>query len=98
MNRIHHIRRIRHFIGVLAGLVGVVLVLSATAPAALATLAPPDPAGPAVLPAPTHTVVVGGMPGWQITLIAVGAALLAATVAVLLDRARAARHATASAT
>jgi hypothetical protein len=26
------------------------------------------------------------MPGWQITLIAIGAALLAATVAVLIDR------------
>ena len=34
-----------------------------------------------------HTVVVGGIPGWQIALIAIGAALLAATVAVLLDRA-----------
>jgi hypothetical protein len=32
------------------------------------------------------------MPGWQIALIAVGAALLAATLAVLLDRARARRH------
>jgi hypothetical protein len=43
-----------------------------------------------------HTVVTGGMPGWQITLIAAGAALLAATLAVLLDRARAARrHVTA---
>jgi hypothetical protein len=31
------------------------------------------------------------MPGWQIALIAVGAALLAAVVAVLADRARAAR-------
>ena len=44
-----------------------------------------------------HTVVTGGMPGWQITLIAVGAALLAATVAVLLDRARAARQKTITA-
>ena len=35
-----------------------------------------------------RTVVIGGMPGWQIALIAIGAALLAATVAVLLDRAR----------
>jgi len=33
-----------------------------------------------------HTVMVGGMPGWQIALIAAGAALLAATVAVLADR------------
>ena len=39
-----------------------------------------------------HTVVAGGMSGWQIALIAVGAALLAATVAVLLDRAWTARR------
>jgi hypothetical protein len=32
------------------------------------------------------------MPGWQITLIAVSAALLAAVAAVLADRARAARR------
>jgi hypothetical protein len=31
------------------------------------------------------------MPGWQITLIALTAALVAATIAVLLDRARMAR-------
>lgn len=58
----------------------------------------PDPGGSSgVAPAPavptvTHTVVVGGMPGWQITLIAIGAALLGATVAMLLDRARATRQ------
>ena len=39
-----------------------------------------------------HPVVTGGMPGWQITLIALAAALLAATVAVLADRARAGRR------
>jgi hypothetical protein len=33
------------------------------------------------------------MPGWQITLIAVAAALTAATVAVFLDRARTSRRA-----
>ena len=33
-----------------------------------------------------------GMPGWQIALIALGAALLAATIAVLADRAWAARR------
>ena len=36
------------------------------------------------------------MPGWQIALIAAGAALAAAAVAVLLDRARAARKAHAT--
>ena len=57
------------------------------------------PAHTAVVPGgvPVHTVVSGGMPGWQITLIAVAAALLAATVAVLADRARASRRKAATA-
>ena len=44
------------------------------------------------LPVPVHTAVVGGMPGWQITLIAVTAALLAAALAVLADRSWIARR------
>ena len=62
--------------------------------------------GPGSLPRPwaqrrrrsRSTVVVGGMPGWQITLIAVVAALFAATVAVLADRARSARRKAIAAT
>jgi hypothetical protein len=71
------------------------MVASATViPAAWASNVIPDDGGPAPAPA----VYAVGMPGWQITLIALGAALLAATVAVLLDRARAARrHATPAA-
>jgi hypothetical protein len=42
--------------------------------------------------APVHAIVSGGMPGGQITLIAAIAALLAATLAVLADRAWAARR------
>jgi hypothetical protein len=42
--------------------------------------------------APVRTVVIGGMPGWQIALIAAGAALLAALVALLAYRAWAARR------
>ena len=42
-------------------------------------------------------ITAGGMPGWQITLIAVAAALVAAAAAVFLDRARASRR-SASAT
>jgi hypothetical protein len=38
------------------------------------------------------------MAGWQITLIAVGAVLLAATVAELLDRARTTRRTVAAVT
>ena len=41
--------------------------------------------------APVVTVV-GGMPGWQIALIAIGAALVAAVVAVLAYRAWTARR------
>ncbi len=92
MNAIRHVRRLA---GVLAGLAG---VLAFGATPAFADIPHPDPGGAAggpapVFPAPTHTVtlVTGGMPGWQVTLIAIGAALLAATVAVLLDRARATR-------
>ena len=90
MNPIHHIRRV---LAVLAGLTAAVLALDA-APA-FARLQPPDPAGyvaPASVPAPVRTIVVGGMPGWQIALIAVGAALLAAALAVLADRVLAARR------
>jgi hypothetical protein len=39
-----------------------------------------------------RTIVVGGMPGWQIALIAIAAALVAAGTAVLLERARSARR------
>ena len=35
---------------------------------------------------PVRTVVIGGMPGWQIALIALGDAMFAAAVAVLADR------------
>ena len=61
---------------------------------------PPPPSGQVTVPvigpnragyppiSDVRTVVIGGMPGWQIALIAIGAALLAATVAVLLDRTR----------
>jgi len=43
-------------------------------------------------PVPVHAVVAVGMPGWQIALIAAGAALLAAALAVLADRVLAARR------
>ena len=81
----------------LAGLAGALLAFAATAPAALAGPFPPRPPGWDKHPPPgagIHIVVVGGMPGWQIALIAIGAALLAATAAVLADRAWAIRRKT----
>ena len=91
------IRRIRRTAGALAGLAGLAcacLGLAVAAPAAFARTLPPfGVSGAATTPAPppaqVRTVVVGGMAGWQIALIAVGAALAAATIAVLVDRARA---------
>jgi hypothetical protein len=78
------------------------LVASAILPAAsAATLmpAPPDPAPLVPVPAPAAPVVTaGGMPGWQITLIAVGAALVTAIAAVFLDRMLAARRSASSTT
>lgn len=38
-------------------------------------------------PAAPVVTIVGGMPGWQIALIAIGAAILAAALAVTFDRA-----------
>ena len=46
---------------------------------------------------PGRTVVTGGMPGWQIALIAIGAALFAATAAVLAYRVWTARRKPAAA-
>jgi len=60
-----------------------------------ATLRPPGwnkhPPMP-TLHAGAHTAVMGGMPGWQITLIAITSAVLAAALAVTVDRILAARR------
>jgi hypothetical protein len=86
--------RIRHILAAVATLAGALTAVAA-APAAYASL-PPHGGGPAGTHTTVRVIATGGMPGWQITLIAAVAALAAATVAVLIDRARAARkmHAT----
>ena len=100
------VRQIRRIAGVLAG--ACALLAFAAASPAMARIPVPAPwvgvpepyPGANLPPAPvppqihtvTRTVLAGGMPGWQITLIAVSAALLAAGVAVLADRARAGRR------
>jgi hypothetical protein len=91
MTRIHPIRRLA---GILAGLASALLAFTAASPAAFAIRVPP-PGGYDRLgqpPPQVHTIVTGGMPGWQITLIAVAAAVVAAAMAVILDRAWAARR------
>jgi hypothetical protein len=90
----HHARRIA---AVMTGLVAL-LVASATTPA-LATLPPGSPKHTPVSPnhpagtvSQVHSLIVGGTPGWQIALIALAAALVAATAAVTVDRARTGRR------
>jgi hypothetical protein len=94
--------RLRRLAGVLAAVCGL-LAAAVTVPNAAFAMIVPPPGGPAgttgVTPLSATTVRVvttGGMAGWQITLIALGAALLAAAAVVLLDRARAARRAAAA--
>jgi hypothetical protein len=90
---------------VLAGLAGALVAFGAT-PAFAMHEPPPgtgsgittSPVGTTTPPVEVHTVVVGGMPGWQIALIAIVAALFAAAVAVLADRSRNARRKAIAAT
>jgi hypothetical protein len=80
----------------------VALASAATIPAAFARDVPP--AGTAYelgrfgpFPATTsHPATTGGMPGWQITLIALGATLAAVAVTIVLTRTRAAHRAVPS--
>jgi beta-phosphoglucomutase-like phosphatase (HAD superfamily) len=75
---------LRRLAAVLVGLAGTLLASMAIGSAAWAEI--PADGGSAPIQPPA-VAAAGGMPGWQITLIALGAAL----AAVLLDRARAAR-------
>ena len=75
---------------VLAAVVSGLLASAAAATAAFANSIPIGDGGAVpIAPAPAATVQVistGGMAGWQITLIAAGAALAAAAAAVFADR------------
>jgi len=88
MYRIRAIGRLTALLTALAS-----ALLAATAIPAFAQHLPPDQG--TLAPGsqlPVHTVVAGGMPGWQIALIAIGAAVTAAVAAVYLDRTQAARQ------
>jgi hypothetical protein len=84
-----------HF-GRLAAVLGAVTVallsFAGAVPAAFASMIPHPSPGGAYGPVPvgaatvTHLIMTGGTPGWQIALIALGAALVAAAAAVTLDR------------
>jgi hypothetical protein len=83
----------------LGRLAAVISGLLASAVAATAAFANPIPIGDGgavpivpVSPATVQVVSTGGMAGWQIALIAAGAALVAAAAAVLVDRRLAGRR------
>ena len=65
----------------MAAAIGGLLAWTAVVPAASAAIIPIPADGP-YGPATDPLVFAGGMPGWQITLIALAAALVAATAAV----------------
>ena len=95
MNRIQTIRRLAC---ILTGLTSTLAVSLTVSPAAFAHILPPSGGGgaPPVAHTQIRTIMTGGMPGWQITLIAAAAALVAATLAVIADRVLAQRRAAAS--
>ena len=86
--------RLGRLAAVLAALAGAVLASAAVIPAASAGIVVPGPGGqygPAgVTPAPgtgVQVITADGLAGWQVALIAVGVAVVAAAAAVRLDRA-----------
>jgi hypothetical protein len=86
--------RVRQLACLLGALTLSMLALAGT-PAFAQNVPPPGGGdGPPIGPQPitTHLIAIGGMPGWQITLIAAGTALAAAALAVAADRAWAARR------
>jgi Zn-dependent protease with chaperone function len=93
----HISTRSRRTVGLLTALGAVLVTFASTAIGALASGFPSPNGGGIYDPVQTSTTVpvvtvVGGMPGWQIALIAIGAALVAALVAVLAYRAWTARR------
>jgi hypothetical protein len=92
MNTIKGLSRL----GVLLASLGVIAVTFARGASASTAMIPIPPGGPDAGSGTAGFVVVhsvaGGMPGWQIALIAVAAAFAAAVVAVLVDRTRSARR------
>jgi hypothetical protein len=107
MNRTRHIRRLAALLAGLVGALLASITAAPTALASQLRPDPPWWLGHRALPVhlppelpgffkhpppPGHAAAFGGMPSWQIALIAAGAALLAPTVAVLWGRARTARR------
>ena len=86
-------------LGAVLASLAIIAVAFARGASASASMIPVGGSGgggaPGGTPAPAavvHTVIVGGMPGWQIASIAAAAALVTAIVAMLVERSRTARR------
>src|ERR1700759_371130 len=86
-------------LGVVLATLGIIALVFAGRASAAVTMVPRPGGGGAegnghipITPPAVHTVVVGGMPGWQIAAIAIAAALVAATTTVLVERIRSVRR------
>ena len=81
-------RAIRRLAGILAGQATLVLASLTTAPAALAAPRPRPPGWdkhpPRPDPARVHAVLAHGIPGWQLTLMAVTVVLLTVTLVAIV--------------
>jgi hypothetical protein len=84
-------RRLGRLAAVLTTVIGGMLAFAAAGPDAFARPIPPPGGSWAtsvtpVSPATVQALGTGGMAGWQVALIATGAAVLAAAAAIVLDR------------
>jgi hypothetical protein len=90
--------------GRLAGVLAAVscgLLASVLGPVAAFAMTRPDSTGgggAGVTQPVVHVITAAGMAGWQIAMIALGAALVAATATMLIDRTVAARRAASATT
>jgi biopolymer transport protein ExbB/TolQ len=96
-----HVYRYRHVVRVLVALACTLLGLAASAPAAFAVRIGANDSGQSPAPFPTgkypthtqtHTIVTGGMPGWQLAVIVTVATLVVAIIAVVMHRVRGAQR------
>jgi hypothetical protein len=88
-----HGTHLRRLAAALAAVTCGLLASAAIVPTAAFAMTEPVPTGGGGAPPVTTVISAGGMAGWQIALIALGAALAAAAATLLADRAMAARRA-----
>jgi hypothetical protein len=85
MRRLHCTRRA---LAMLGGLICTATSIVTIAPTAFASPLPAPGTGDVPVPlGPVNTLLVGGLTGWQVVLIAIGSALLGAATALIVGRA-----------